>query len=183
MHKSVYGYIYMIVNNINGKTYIGQHKYSKEWDKDGYMGSGSVLYKAKNKYGIENFEKFLIQYCYSKEELDEQEIFWIAEYKNRGKAEYNLTKGGHSFSSTNKGKHFSEEHKRKLAEAHKGQNKGKKLSEETRKKMSEAKKGHSVTEEARRKMSEAKKGKKRSEETKRKISKTMKKILREKINA
>lgn len=31
-------YIYRITNNINGKTYIGQHKYKKL--NDYYMGSG-----------------------------------------------------------------------------------------------------------------------------------------------
>lgn len=39
------------------------------------MGSGKHLKFAINKYGIENFEKFLVQYCNSKEELDKQEIF------------------------------------------------------------------------------------------------------------
>ena len=52
-----------------------------------------------------------------------------------------------------KGKHFSEEHKNKLSEAHKG----KQLSEETRNKMSEAKKN--MSEETKNKLSEAQKGK------------------------
>jgi len=175
MNKSVYGYIYLIVNNVNGKTYVGQKKlYNKSWNKDGYMGSGTVLEFAKNKYGIENFEKFLICFCNSKEELDEQEIFWIAEYKNRGKAEYNLTKGGHSFSDARIGKHRSEETKKKISEKMKGGNstswkkghngywKGKHRSEETKKKISEARKGKKrepLSEETKKKMSEAHKGK------------------------
>ena len=40
-------YIYLIVNKVNGKTYVGQHKSSKEWYNDGYMGSGKLLKKAK----------------------------------------------------------------------------------------------------------------------------------------
>lgn len=61
----------------------------------------------------------------------------------------------------NKGKKFSEEHKKKISEAHKG----KKLSEEHKKKLSNAKKGNQYV-----------KGKhwKLSEETKRKMSKRMK---------
>ena len=51
-----------------------------------------------------------------------------------------------------KGKKFSEEHKKKLSEAHKG----KKRSEETRKKIAEAKKN--ISEETRKKIAEAKKG-------------------------
>lgn len=162
-------YIYLIVNAVNGKTYVGQRKSSKECHLDSYMGSGKLLKKAKQKYGIENFEKFLIQYCYSKEETDKAERFWIAEYRCRGKAEYNIANGGEGAS----GVHHSEETRRKISEVHKG----KKVSEETRRKMSEAAKGRVFSEETKRKLSEAQKGrtgfwqgKHPSEETRRKLS-------------
>ena len=62
----MYGYIYLIVNNVNGKTYVGKRKlYNKKWNEDGYMGSGKHLKSAQKKYGIENFEKFLITYTSS----------------------------------------------------------------------------------------------------------------------
>lgn len=174
----------MIVNKINGKTYIGQHK-SNNW-QDSYMGSGKLLKCAKKKYGLDNFEKFLIQYCNSKEEADRAEIFWIAEYRKRGKAEYNLAKGGEGgagprseetkrkLSEVHKGesgpwygKHFSDEMKKKLSEAHKG----KRPSEETKQKMREAAKHRKpVSEEAKRKISDANIGKRRSDEAKKKMS-------------
>lgn len=144
-------YIYLIVNKVNGKTYVGQRKSSKEWYEDSYMGSGKLLGKAKQKYGIENFEKFLIQYCYSKEETDKAERFWIAEYRRRGKAEYNIADGGQSCMA---GRHHTEETKRKMSEAHKGQY----VSEETRRKLSECRKGRHLTDEAKRKVSEANRG-------------------------
>ena len=154
-------YIYLIVNKVNGKTYVGQRKSSKEWYEDKYMGSGKRLRLAKLKYGIENFEKFLIQHCYSKEETDEAEKFWIAEYRSRGKAEYNIADGG--YSGGMKGKHHPEEVKRKISES----KKGKGFSEDHRRKLSEAHKGHVPwnvgkhhTEETKRKISEAKKGEK-----------------------
>ena len=157
------------------------------------MGSGKLLKKAKQKYGIENFEKFLIQYCYSEEETNKAEKFWIAEYRSRGKAEYNIADGGDG-GSPNKGRHFSEEWRRKLSEAKKGKHiseehkrkiseylkgkpsrtKGKHFSEESKKKMSEAHKEHVFSEETKRKISESKKGKHLSEETKRKKSEAMK---------
>ena len=63
-------------------------------------------------------------------------------------------------SEAHKGKHPSEEHKKKLSEAKKGEKNpfyGKHHSEETRRKISEAKKN--MSEETRKKLSEANKGK------------------------
>lgn len=69
-----------------------------------------------------------------------------------------------------KGKHLTDETKRKLSEAMKGHM----HSEETKRKLSEMGKGRVMSEEAKRKISKANKGKHVSEETKRKISETLK---------
>lgn len=84
-----------------------------------------------------------------------------------------------------KGRHHTEETKRKISEAKKGKNNpnyGKHLSEETKRKISEANKGHTAwnkgltenTDERVRRNSEANRGKHRSEEFKRKTSKAKK---------
>lgn len=142
-------YIYRITNKINGKTYIGQHKYKDL--NDNYMGSGKLIKRAQKKYGIENFEKEIlysrIQY---KATADDMERFAITKERALGKAEYNIADGGGGIS----GYHFH-------------------LSEETKKKMSESrkcKKPYEMTEEIRKKMIESHKGKKQSEETRKKIS-------------
>lgn len=175
-------YIYLIVNKVNFKTYVGQRKSNKKWNEDSYMGSGKLLKLAQSKYGIENFEKFLIQYCSTKEETDAAEKFWIKEYRSRGKAQYNIADGGQGYdgprseetkrkiSESEKGKYVSEETRKKMSKVHKGR----KPSEETKKKMSEARKGHPVSEETRKKISEAQKGKHPSEESNRKRSETLK---------
>ena len=67
-----------------------------------------------------------------------------------------------------KGKHHSEETRRKMSEAHRN------ISDETRRKMSESHKGKHHNEESRRKLNEANKGKHHSEETRRKISEAAK---------
>ena len=152
-------YIYLIVNKVNGKTYVGQRKSSKEWYDDSYMGSGKRLRLAKQKYGIENFEKFLIQYCYSKEETDKAERFWIAEYRSRGKAEYNISDGGY-YSTSFKGHHHSEESKAKcrasILKTFELNN--------TRQKLSEARRGVPKSEEHKVAIGNALRGKPKSEE-------------------
>ena len=180
-------YIYRITNKINGKTYVGQHKYKKL--NDDYMGSGKLIRRAQKKYGMENFEKEIlysrIQY---KTTADDVERFAIAKERALGKAEYNIADGGQGgnlgeevnkkLSEVHKGKHLSEEHKRRISEYRKGKPscmKGKHHSEESKQKMSESwEYDKHFTEETKRKMSEAHKGYSFSEETKRKKSDSMK---------
>ena len=167
-------YIYRITNLVNGKTYIGQHKYKKL--DDNYMGSGTYLARAKKKYGIENFKKEIlysnIQY---KETADDMERFAIAKERAIGKGEYNLADGGGGPSGLpawnkgkkgvqvawNKGVPMSEEQKKKCSEALKGKpssRKGVSLSEEEKTYIS-IKTKEAMTEDVRKKISEKKKGK------------------------
>lgn len=85
--------IYRITNLINGKTYIGQHKYKKL--NDSYMGSGKHLKSAKAKYGIENFKKDILVFgIVRKDFIDLLEKEYIKFYRSIGKAEYNIADGG-----------------------------------------------------------------------------------------
>jgi group I intron endonuclease len=92
--------IYCIRNLINGKVYVGQaqyvarrlyeHKYHLERNSD----KCTVLQRAINKYGLENFEFSTLEEC-RLEELSEREIFWIAEFRSNNKDYgYNLSSGG-----------------------------------------------------------------------------------------
>ena len=82
--------IYEIKNKINGKVYIGQHS-SDELGT--YWGSGKLIKRAIKKYGFENFERFILEKCSTKEELNEREKYWIIE-KDSINSGYNLTEGG-----------------------------------------------------------------------------------------
>jgi hypothetical protein len=64
-------YLYEIKNKLNGKIYIGIH--STENIDDGYMGSGSLIMKAIEKYGKHNFTKTILEYCDNRELLVELE--------------------------------------------------------------------------------------------------------------
>ena len=85
----------------------------------------------------------------SKQELIDNECYY-----NRKACELIFLTPAEHHKLHNKGKHLSDETRRKLSEA----NKGKKLSEEHRRKLSEANKGKHHTEEWRRKSGEAHKG-------------------------
>ena len=172
-------YIYRITNKINGKTYIGKHKYKKL--NDSYMGSGILLKKAQKKYGIENFEKKILVFNISKLEHVNllEETFIAAEREKVGRENcYNRSDGGDG-GSTMRGKHHSEETKRKIGEKSKSRH----YSEETKRKHSEAMKssnnpmyGKRHSEETKKKIAEANKGRhwKLSEETKEKMRKATK---------
>lgn len=189
--------IYRIINNINHKTYIGQHKYYNSLLVDNYMGSGIHLKRAQKKYGIENFTKEIITIAMSQLEADVLEKYYIEkERKSNIYGCYNIADGGlggshkHSLEArrkiaeSNKGKHSmprSEEQKRNISKAHKGVKYGP-CSEEHKRKLSEAHKGKHFSEETRKKMSEAKKGKPSGREGKHQ-SKEAKKRISEAVKA
>ena len=168
---------------INGKTYIGQHKYKKL--DDSYMGSGILIKRAIKKHGMENFKKEIlysrIQY---RETADDMERFAIAKERAIGKAEYNLANGGEGLS----GYKHSEEYKRKISERTKGENNpnyGKHHSEETKKKISEAEKGRPGMKCENNPMYGKpawNRGKHLSEETKKKISESNKVLFSDEMN-
>lgn len=77
--------IYKLTNKINGKTYIGQHKYVDV--NDNYMGSGKILKEAQRKYGLDNFLKeILYKDILTREETDYLEIKTIKEEREKRKS-------------------------------------------------------------------------------------------------
>ena len=117
--------IYKTTNLVNNKFYIGQDSNNNI----NYLGSGTLLIKAINKYGKENFRKEVIELCSSKKELDEREIFWIKTLNatNRNIA-YNIREGGGGGPLTDNtkalisqaltGRIFSKEHKENISKNH-----------------------------------------------------------------
>ena len=88
--------IYLITNNLNGKTYVGKHKCRKNERPESryYMGGGINIQKAEKKYGVENFSKDVLAICYSGNEYNILEKEYIKLYRDIGKAEYNIADGG-----------------------------------------------------------------------------------------
>lgn len=94
VNEKKYNYLYKITNKINHKIYIGVH--STDCLNDGYMGSGKILKLAYEKYGIENFEKEILEFFETSNEMLESERNVVnSEFRNR-KDTYNIAIGGNS---------------------------------------------------------------------------------------
>lgn len=70
-----FGYIYLVIDLVNGKKYVGKHK-AKQFDSR-YYGNGRIIKHAVRKYGFDRFKIRPIDCAYSMEELNELEIKWI----------------------------------------------------------------------------------------------------------
>ena len=95
------GIIYIAINNINGKKYVGKTigKLNRRINRHLNNSKNCKLFyfqKALLKYGVENFKWEQKQYPI--EDLEKWEKYWIKELNtidpNKG---YNLTKGGEGF--------------------------------------------------------------------------------------
>lgn len=91
----IYGYIYKITNLINGKIYVGKHKYPFNKMDNSYWGSGLHLKRALDTYGKENFNREVLEYCSTLELLNEKESDWIDKLDSRNpEIGYNIKPGG-----------------------------------------------------------------------------------------
>lgn len=119
-------YVYEITNNINGMKYIGKRSCSCEIEKDGYMGGGKVLKKAKEEFGLENFSKRILAITDDAEMALDLESYYI-ERRNAVDSPmyYNQVYGGdisHMFKHKDIGK--QERVRKIIAEKNKGTNSG-----------------------------------------------------------
>jgi group I intron endonuclease len=189
--------IYKATNTVNSKYYIGKTKNSLESRIKSHKVASTkkdwLFYRAINKHGFDNFKWEIIIECDDANELNELEKKYISENHNG----YNVAKGGdggdtisnhpnietlrENVSKFHKGKILSEEHKKKISEAHKGKTKD--WVKDTAKKMSEGNKGKpsklkgsELSEEHKEKISKGNKGKTKifTEEHKQNISKSNK---------
>jgi hypothetical protein len=88
----VYFIIYETTNKVNNKTYRGCHE--TENLSDGYLGSGTYLKRAIRKYGKENFDRKILEYCENRKHMSEREKYWINEEFILNENNYNLKTGG-----------------------------------------------------------------------------------------
>lgn len=90
----MFGYIYMTKNHINNKIYIG--KKHSDYFVPNYYGSGLLIKRSIEKYGIDNFSVEIIDTANTLDELNEKEKYYI-NYHNvyyRMGEGYNIASGG-----------------------------------------------------------------------------------------
>jgi len=85
-------YLYEIKNIINNKIYVGVHQ-TKDIN-DGYMGSGTVINKAYEKYGKDMFVKTILEYFDSRDAMINREKEIVNEDFLSRDDTYNLRRGG-----------------------------------------------------------------------------------------
>ena len=95
--ENIIGKIYCITNQINGKQYVGKtissvERRFLEHKNDRLRFSERPLYRAMNKYGVENFTIETLEECDYKI-LSEREMYWISQ-KGTYHNGYNATLGG-----------------------------------------------------------------------------------------
>lgn len=84
--------VYKVTNKINGKYYVGMHK-TRDLD-DGYVASGLLISRAIEKYGLENFNREILHFLDSDEEMKEKEAEIVDEDFVADPMTYNLKVGG-----------------------------------------------------------------------------------------
>lgn len=96
----IYGYIYKILNKINGKVYIGQscNDFNKRYSGGAWWKytHNEHLKRSVDKYGVENFELTrCFDIAFSKQELDIKEDMYIKMYNSTDRSYgYNKRDGG-----------------------------------------------------------------------------------------
>jgi len=169
--------VYQIVNNQNGKIYIGASRDIKNrWrmhklDLKKREHINAFMQQDFETYGIEAFDFFVLEEC-SIDELDEKEKYYIETLQSRELfGGYNYTDGGQGVP----GKIFSDVTREKISKALMGNNNGHfaKWTEERKESVrgeNNAWFGKHPTEETRKKISEAGMGRVQSPSTREKIS-------------
>lgn len=144
-------FIYMLLNKVNGKIYVGQtvRDVNKRLAQHRTVGARGArrfpITLAIHKYGWNAFDKFVLDTAKTQEELNGLEAYWIERYDCIAPNGYNLASGGGQVGRMN------EETKRKIGNA----SRGRRHSEESKALMATARIGAKHEEETKRKMSKA----------------------------
>lgn len=170
---------YIVYRHVSpdNKMYVGItcQKINRRWENGNGYRSNPYFTRAIKKYGWDNFKHEILLKNLTKEQAECAERLFIGYWNLTDNIHgYNLDNGGNSvgkhsdktkakMSESQRGRIFTDEHRKKLSLSHIGK--------------PNKRKGIPLSDEAKRKLSDAHKGKKLSEEHKRKISLSLKATL------
>lgn len=117
------GLIYKYTSKTTGKCYIGQvleYRLEKRQYRHKYDKRDIHFYRARDKYGYEDFIFEIVEKDIEQEKLNEREIYWISFYNSFNKG-YNSTIGGDGGDTyTKRSEEQMVETKAKISKANKG---------------------------------------------------------------
>lgn len=90
----MFGAVYVITNQIDGKSYVGQTTRTLEQRFAEHAKADSLLGNAIRRYGAENFSIEILAACETKAELDDKERLYIEKLNCKHPYGYNSTEGG-----------------------------------------------------------------------------------------
>ena len=108
-----FGYIYLITDTLHNKQYVGQRRGYKL--DENYYGSGRIIQDLIKKYGTTIFEREIIDYASSQEELSQKEVEYIEKYNTLYPNGYNLTLRLQAIDPYERSCKHSEEFKRNMS--------------------------------------------------------------------
>ena len=112
------GYVYETTCLIDGRKYIGQHKWPKLSIDQSYYGSGTHLLNAIEKYGKENFNCRILAWAMDAADLDRLEELYLHEVDAKNNPMYfNGTNRSSGFFNRHPELKFSHKHSQKEREA------------------------------------------------------------------
>jgi group I intron endonuclease len=85
-------YVYLTINLLDGKQYIGMHR-TKNVD-DNYLGSGIKIMRAIKKHGKQSFKREILVVCKDVVEAHQKESFFIEAYNTLHPNGYNISPTG-----------------------------------------------------------------------------------------
>jgi hypothetical protein len=92
-----YHYVYLTINTVNNKFYVGKH--TTDSLNDGYIGSGNLLSNAIKKYSIHIFTNYKLKFFNKEQDAYDYELSLVSEdmikkFKDELNITYNLRAGG-----------------------------------------------------------------------------------------
>lgn len=153
MSGTIFGIVYCITNNVNGKKYVGQtiRPLKERWWNHGnrHHLKKMLIGNAILKYGRKSFSICVLEECLSYEELNSKEEEWISRLNTLTPNGYNVAPGGHH-------RPMPPQHYEAIAKKLRGM----KRTDEFCQNLSRKLKGRTFTQEWKLRISEAMKGKK-----------------------